>query len=463
MAKAKKYIKYFDVSYKDLCEGSVDFPEGVTKVKIIGRMSDVFLLDEASLPKTVTELAIEGFNITSFVGATLPEGLVSLDFSKSYLAPVTPGAILPVGAIDLSMCANLETLELRSCGLRSINVITAPPQLINLDVRSNPDLNFLDLTKFDGLKSLVASGCGLKEAPRGGGALEMLSLSFKDIHSLQEFDFSEYSNLREFGLCGNSIKELDFAKAPPSLEILILDSCRNLKSIDSFAEVHQLRELYITCSGLESLPHHEFPALERLTILDSPLSVESLYVLEFIAPNLTFLNFMRHNIGESLPRLHFPENLSTLVLNECNINSIEGVEWPKNLSELYLDDNRLTELNAEGLPNSLKRLSLCNNARLNIDLAKISSSISVWTPRGEFRNGEMEAVDYAQAPKRARIDVVDSSRESAEDFGSGAADVSHPPVAPVFPLGAPFGGGVGGGPFAASGVTGEGSDSDTPE
>ncbi|TMW58369.1 hypothetical protein Poli38472_009928 [Pythium oligandrum] len=228
---------------------------------------------------------------------------------------------------DLSTDApSLKKLVLISNGLASLENITLPLMLGDLDLSYNP------------LGALPALNDSLP--------LQKLTLTNASISSMK--DSSLPSSLETLTLTKNLIKSFDDVSLPPEVTSVDL-SFNQLSSFDGFELPASVTDRF--------LGGNHFTSLKGMNVTSD---VSILYL---------------HDMALStLDNVTFPDTVTALSLRNCSLTDIKNAKLPNELVFLDISDNKLSVLPTE-LPNSLQAITATDNQFT--ELVKIQFPVSV--------------------------------------------------------------------------------------
>ena len=361
--------------YTSLFDGTIPVMKHMRKLSIGIMMDGINDTSAFRQMEHLQSLYISNFNVENL------DDFANLKELK-YLTIVFFGGLTDISAI--SKMESLESLTLSSnWSLEDISPIANAPSLKelalldshNLDINTLGQCEKLDTLyiRMDGDNADFLSGLtGLQHLYIDGdwddisaiGQLQQLeSLSLSGRYSGAEA-LANLTSLRELELAIFQNMSMDFVQSMPNLEKLKISVNSLLTSVDSVAELKNLKELYLPrvwnelddVSFLEDFHQLEILQLNVKNISDiSPIaSLDTLKVLHLTnvqighqlpqMPNLQNMGVSSLDITD-LQILANQTNLRKLYLSYCrNVTDTSAISNLVNLEYLYLDDLQLSEI-----------------------------------------------------------------------------------------------------------------------
>lgn len=241
------------------------------------------------------------------------------------------------------------------------------------------DLDYIDLGGYD-----VKDLSGLAEAKN----LTSISITNSGLENLDLFT-AELPTVRNLYLYGNNIKDLTGLKYLPNLQTLELTNngltdlgllttadlskliYLNLQNnqIQSLASLKDVKAQFSCgCTNL-SLAYNPLESLEGLelfqnlsTLIINSCDLTGLDLLENVGTmdSLSYLQLQDNHISELTGIEKFP-HLESLDLSNNELTSLEGIDVLPDLTALYCSDNKLTDMQPIGALKHLQNLTLSRN------------------------------------------------------------------------------------------------------
>lgn len=241
--------------------------------------------------------------------------------------------------LDVSRCMNLTELNLTGCEkLRDLNVGSVPLSGLNLSGLSN----FENLTEGRAITGTIdLSGTGIKSLNNNSGyaAAEIILDSCKNLTSI---DLWKCNNLTKLSLTGCS-----------SLASVI---CRNSDSLTSIDLSSSTELTYLSFSDLSILTDVNLSANNKLESIDiRSTALTDLNISDKL--NLTYVECIGNENLENLVITNCPE-LEVLLCHECRLETL-NVGSCRKLTKLNCSQNQLTSLDVA--PDCLTGLDCSEN------------------------------------------------------------------------------------------------------
>jgi hypothetical protein len=150
----------------------------------------------------------------------------------------------------LSSLANLKVLKIRSENLKDVDSINKLISLKKIDL-DNANVNKINFkNELPKLEEIRFSRVSLKEMP----------------------DLSKTPNLKLFSVYGSEINKVDEGSIPSSLEKLLFEEVRTLRSIPKIENMPKLEELRLSGTGVKSVDLGYLPNLKVLRLSDTEIT-----------------------------------------------------------------------------------------------------------------------------------------------------------------------------------------------
>ena len=190
----------------------------------------------------------------------------SYQYGKQVISKTRAGGLLRWqdrrSASSLRFARHITWLEISNCeAMTNLEFMKGKSDCIGLVIKKCSDLASLnglqDLTQ---LKELVISDCGaLTDISALGGLTKLRKLALANCQAISQDSFSIISNLpnlRDLDLHGNyNVSNLKFLERSERLEVLNLDACYGVTSLDCLSGLWKLHELHVaTMSLIDDLP-----------------------------------------------------------------------------------------------------------------------------------------------------------------------------------------------------------------
>ncbi|TMW58368.1 hypothetical protein Poli38472_009927 [Pythium oligandrum] len=250
---------------------------------------------------------------------------------------------------DLSKNApKLRKLVLMSNGLSSLDGISLPPTLEDLDLSTNPLGSISGLDKLP-LRTLTITNSSVTDISKVSmpSSLETLNAAYNGLTKFPSTD--SLKSLKTLTLTTNSLKSFKEITFPPAVTSIDL-SWNFLSSFDGFELPSTVTKLYLGGNLFTSLSDMK------------------------ISNDLTILYVHDMDI-KSLDGVTFPDTVTALSLMNCSLSVIKETKLPSQLVYLDISENSITALPTQ-LPDSLRSITATNNKFTELTKIKFPSSIT---------------------------------------------------------------------------------------
>jgi hypothetical protein len=270
---------------------------------------------------SITELDLKGCGLTTVEYLKEFQGISNLDLSENAFSDMN----------SLIYFSELKKLNLSANGLYEIDSLPEIKSVEELNLSRNNIAEFDSLKKLTGLTSLDVSGnkCDIKALP-------------------------PFKNILKLNISENKISDLSFLNEMKTLQSLAASNIK-INDLKTLVIPEALKELYLSgnnISGYDKMLFEKIGGLEKLEILD--LSSNNIFALENLTRN-----------GKE-PLFDYSE-LKTLYISDNNMTNLNDINTFSSLEELYAAGNKIYSIDEMKKLDKIKALYISGNKISDID------------------------------------------------------------------------------------------------
>jgi Leucine-rich repeat (LRR) protein len=262
--------------------------------------------------------------------------LVSLNLQKcETLESIEPvGDLTHLKEIYLADCASLKSVEALG-KIKTLTKLTLESCRALLSLKGIEDLA-LEMPKSYGGAVLSLSGCSslttLKHFPKNPVSVDRLDLSYmKALKSLEHLP--QLPAVKSLFAYSSGFEDISAIRNLPNLESVSLSNCNTFKNVECLGKHANLKEVTLSSTAVEKLPHEWQAPLEDLDMSQT----SSLADLGQLPASLKQLNIKGCEALKTLKGIEGCTALAKLNAYQCDqLNSLEGLQHSTQLEELYI-------------------------------------------------------------------------------------------------------------------------------
>jgi Leucine-rich repeat (LRR) protein len=262
--------------------------------------------------------------------------LVSLNLQKcETLESIEPvGDLTHLKEIYLADCASLKSVEALG-KIKTLTKLTLESCRALLSLKGIEDLA-LEMPKSYGGAVLSLSGCSslttLKHFPKNPVSVDRLDLSYmKALKSLEHLP--QLPAVKSLFAYSSGFEDISAIRNLPNLESVSLSNCNTFKNVECLGKHANLKEVTLSSTAVEKLPHEWQAPLEDLDMSQT----SSLADLGQLPASLKQLNIKGCEALKTLKGIEGCTALAKLNAYQCDqLTSLEGLQHSTQLEELYI-------------------------------------------------------------------------------------------------------------------------------
>ena len=262
--------------------------------------------------------------------------LVSLNLQKcETLESIEPvGDLTHLKEIYLADCASLKSVEALG-KIKTLTKLTLESCRALLSLKGIEDLA-LEMPKSYGGAVLSLSGCSslttLKHFPKNPVSVDRLDLSYmKALKSLEHLP--QLPAVKSLFAYSSGFEDISAIRNLPNLESVSLSNCNTFKNVECLGKHANLKEVTLSSTAVEKLPHEWQAPLEDLDMSQT----SSLADLGQLPASLKQLNIKGCKALKTLKGIEGCTALAKLNAYQCDqLTSLEGLQHSTQLEELYI-------------------------------------------------------------------------------------------------------------------------------
>ena len=262
--------------------------------------------------------------------------LVSLNLQKcETLESIEPvGDLTHLKEIYLADCASLKSVEALG-KIKNLTKLTLESCRALLSLKGIEDLA-LEMPKSYGGAVLSLSGCSslttLQYFPKNPVSVDSLDLSYmKALKSLEHLP--KLQTIKSLSAYSSGFEDISAIRDLPNLESVSFSNCNTLKNVECLGKHANLKEVTLSSTAVEKLPHEWQALLEDLDMSQT----SSLADLGQLPASLKQLNMKGCEALKTLKGLEGCTALAKLNAYQCDqLTSLEGLQHSTQLEELYI-------------------------------------------------------------------------------------------------------------------------------
>ena len=349
----------------------------ISKLDLSGNNLTSEDLNDLSIFPRLLSVDLSNNDITDISSLNNLKSLISLNLSNNKVQDVSPLKDLE-SLYELNLSNNegvsgygnlkVESLNLSGCNINNINEISNM-SLYTLDLSNNHNMN-LEGTLPDSIRILSLENCNLDRLTNVFNVLNM-------------------SNLHDINLSNNNFKAID--SLPNYIKFLDISNNKSLTDY-SFLKNREFIGLTINNNNINDIT--KFNDVKASTLNLSNNSI--LDISKFKNANVNSIDLSGNNNIKGLGSL---KNLSSVVLKNCNLNSIDELSTSDKIIDLDLSNNNITDMNEISNIKSLSSLSLANNKNIKGKLKNEQLAVL------NISDNNLKTFDFTELPNGIHLNI----------------------------------------------------------